>query len=71
MSSQLLDALSGWVAGAAGVLVGHPIDTVRVRVMSLDKQSPRTVMRELWKQQRSLGFFRGIVPPLVTNGISE
>jgi hypothetical protein len=62
--------MSGLVAGTAGAILGHPIDTVRVNVITTGKGALR-VVREITAANGLRGFLRGIVPPLTTNGIGE
>jgi len=49
---------SGLVAGLAGVLVGHPFDTIKVRMQTGVKGQPPTLR----------GVYRGVGPPLLTTG---
>ncbi|KAA0178436.1 hypothetical protein FNF27_00285 [Cafeteria roenbergensis] len=67
-STRLADGIAGLVAGSAGVLMGHPIDTVRVRVI-VGGKSPLEAASWALRTQGLRGFYRGVIPPLVTNGI--
>jgi len=62
---------SGWLGGAAGVLVSHPLDTIRVQVQVCAHgntgimQSARTT----FAREGAAGFVKGIASPLVCVGI--
>jgi hypothetical protein len=63
--------VAGILAGVAGVVVGHPFDTVKVRMQTGDLQRAQpfpseVVQRSLLKRATSL--YRGILPPLLTTG---
>ncbi|XP_014404534.1 PREDICTED: mitochondrial basic amino acids transporter-like [Myotis brandtii] len=57
-------------AGVAGVLVGHPFDTVKVRlqVQSLEKPQYRGTLhcfQSIIKQESVLGLYKGLGSPLM------
>jgi solute carrier family 25 carnitine/acylcarnitine transporter 20/29 len=64
-----LDFFAGCVGGAAGVIVGHPLDTVKVR---LQTQSPTNIkytgtfhcLSTIVKQESVRGLYKGISSPL-------
>jgi len=66
---------SGWVGGSLGILLTHPIDTVRVR-MQYASQSPHsniTYKQVIKNIQRTIGIrgiFRGVIPPMTLRGFS-
>ncbi|XP_036267544.1 mitochondrial basic amino acids transporter isoform X2 [Pipistrellus kuhlii] len=65
-----LDFLAGCAGGVAGVLVGHPFDTVKVRlqVQSLEKPQYRGTMhcfQSIIKQESVLGLYKGLGSPLM------
>jgi len=68
--SRLADAASGMVAGTAGVLIGHPIDTVRVNVI-VRGMRPSEAASRILREAGVRGLFRGVLPPLLTNGLGE
>ena len=63
-----MDFCCGWVAGAAGVLVSHPLDTLRVRVQTEPNASLSQVATRL-VGEGAAGFFRGIFSPLAAVGL--
>ncbi|KAK9409441.1 mitochondrial basic amino acids transporter [Crotalus adamanteus] len=65
-----LDFLAGCVGGAAGVLVGHPFDTVKVRLQVQNVEKPLyrgTVhcFQSIIKQESALGLYKGIGSPMM------
>ena len=57
----------GWAAGAAGVLVSHPLDTLRVLVQTESQLLPAAA-KQLWKAEGLTGFFKGLLSPLLAVG---
>ncbi|XP_051810929.1 mitochondrial basic amino acids transporter isoform X7 [Acanthochromis polyacanthus] len=65
-----LDFAAGCVGGAAGVLVGHPFDTVKVRlqVQNVDKPLYRGTyhcFQSIIRQESMLGLYKGIGSPMM------
>ena len=72
ISAFSLNLISGFIAGTWGTIVGHPLDTLKIRVqLSNEKVSPlqtfRNVINEEGRGSYSRGFarlFKGVVPPI-------
>ncbi|XP_036062488.1 mitochondrial basic amino acids transporter [Onychomys torridus] len=65
-----LDFLAGCAGGVAGVLVGHPFDTVKVRlqVQNMEKPQYRGTLhcfQAIIKQESVLGLYKGLGSPLM------
>ncbi|XP_021498244.1 mitochondrial basic amino acids transporter isoform X1 [Meriones unguiculatus] len=65
-----LDFLAGCAGGVAGVLVGHPFDTVKVRlqVQNVEKPQYRGTLhcfQTIIKQESVLGLYKGMSSPLM------
>lgn len=65
-----MDFLAGCIGGAAGVLVGHPFDTVKVRlqVQSVDRPLYRGTFhcfQSIIRQESVLGLYKGIGSPMM------
>ncbi|CAG2213091.1 unnamed protein product [Mytilus edulis] len=67
------DFFGGLISGSAGVLVGHPFDTVKVQ---LQVQAKGNSYKNVWdcidtikKQSWSKGFFRGLSWPMLSAGV--
>ncbi|XP_021945495.1 mitochondrial basic amino acids transporter [Folsomia candida] len=64
-----LDFLAGCVGGAAGVIVGHPLDTVKVRLQiqssdNIKYKGTFDCLRTIVKHEGSRGLYKGISSPL-------
>ena len=61
--------LAGTVSGFALVAVGHPFDTLRVKLQTgADRSLVRLVVR-LFASEGVRGFYRGFVPPFLFTGL--
>ncbi|XP_064780806.1 mitochondrial basic amino acids transporter-like [Oncorhynchus masou masou] len=65
-----MDFLAGCIGGAAGVLVGHPFDTVKVRlqVQNVDKPLYRGTyhcFQSIVRQESMFGLYKGIGSPMM------
>jgi len=60
--------LAGALAGSSGVLVGHPLDTLRVRAQTrhFGDLGARAVLTSTLRAEGVRGLYRGILPPLCT-----
>ena len=58
LKSTGISFVSGLVAGLSGTLVGHPFDTIKVRMQTGVKGQPLTIH----------SVYRGVGPPLLTAG---
>jgi len=68
------ESISGYVGGACGIAATHPLDTVRVQLQSFSAKSQSKIAvvdicKNIVKNGGPLGFFRGIVPPIVFRGL--
>ncbi|XP_046663577.1 mitochondrial basic amino acids transporter [Homalodisca vitripennis] len=64
-----LDFFAGCVGGCAGVIIGHPFDTVKVKLQTQDYRNP--VYRGTWdcftkilKAESVAGIYRGVSSPM-------
>ena len=62
------DFTAGWVGGSAGVMAGHPLDTVKVRQQALARAGMLEVVRDTARKEGARGFFKGMMYPLLTAG---
>ena len=63
---HLINGISGLIAGACGVFVGHPFDTMKIRLQVGDVRKEASVGA---KSVREL--YRGLIPPLCTAGLTQ
>lgn len=63
--------IAGTISGLAGVIAGHPFDTIKVRLQSQQHSSPLKYrntlhcMLSILREERFRGFFKGLSSPLV------
>ena len=67
-SINLKEYLAGTIGGAIGTTISHPFDTLRINLQTNPKLSILQATKNIYKSNGLLGFYRGIIPPLV--GIS-
>ncbi|XP_077415299.1 mitochondrial basic amino acids transporter [Vanacampus margaritifer] len=65
-----LDFAAGCVGGAAGVLVGHPFDTVKVRLQVQNAEKPLYrgtyhCFQSIVRQESTLGLYKGLGSPMM------
>tara|TARA_B100000745_G_scaffold284000_1_gene218388 strand:- start:103 stop:945 length:843 start_codon:yes stop_codon:yes gene_type:complete len=66
---------SGWIGGALGIFVTHPIDTIRVRLQhAATNGKPEITYSSIINNIRRTigvkGLFRGVLPPVTLRGAS-
>ncbi|XP_054166327.1 mitochondrial basic amino acids transporter-like [Oppia nitens] len=59
--ASLIDFIAGCVGGAAGVLVGHPLDTIKVVMQT---SSTRLTMTSVLAEHSVISLYRGLCAPL-------
>ena len=61
--------IAGTVGGCAGVFAGHPFDVVKTRLQSAPKSFVSTTdcLNKTYVREGVKGFFKGILPPIVSN----
>lgn len=62
------DFVAGWVGGCAGLVVGHPLDTIKVRQQTLRKVSALKGITNTLKYEGVRGFYKGLGFPLLATG---
>lgn len=55
----------GGLAGAAGIVVGHPLDTLRVRYQTENMHAIQ-ILRDTWRHESLRGFYKGMASPLAS-----
>jgi solute carrier family 25 carnitine/acylcarnitine transporter 20/29 len=66
MSSHFNELLAGGIAGGAGIIIGQPLDTVKVRLQA-EKGYNGIVncLKKTISNEGVSGLFRGLLPPLL------
>ena len=62
------DFIAGWVGGSAGLVCGHPMDTVKVLQQAGGTPSIMRVIYDTAKQEGFRGFLKGMFYPVMTAG---
>ncbi|XP_032303284.1 solute carrier family 25 member 48 isoform X3 [Coturnix japonica] len=66
-SLQLQDFAAGWVGGAASVVVGHPLDTVKTRLQAGQGYgNTLNCVLTVYRNESVAGFFKGMSFPLAS-----
>lgn len=67
----LKDLNAGTVGGVAGIAAGHPLDTVKVRLQTLDASKPTagvvSTLRQIVAAEGPLGLYKGLLSPILSN----
>ncbi|XP_030246469.1 mitochondrial basic amino acids transporter [Drosophila navojoa] len=71
---MIVDFIAGLLGGAAGVLVGHPFDTVKVHLQTDDPKNPKYkgtlhCMKTILLVDNIRGLYRGISSPMMGIGL--
>ncbi|QDZ22658.1 mitochondrial carrier protein [Chloropicon primus] len=67
---DLREFVAGTAGGCAGVFAGHPLDVVKTRLQSGTNALGANVVecfRKLFVKEGLKGFYKGILPPIVSN----
>lgn len=66
----LVDVIAGSFGGISGTLVGQPFDVVKVHLQSASSSiSLGSSIRDTWRQEGVKGFWRGVLPPVIAEGL--
>ncbi|XP_073410542.1 solute carrier family 25 member 45 [Dendrobates tinctorius] len=64
--------IAGWISGALGLVVGHPIDTVKVRLQTQSRyRGILDCILKTYKKETILGFFKGMSFPVGSVAVSN
>jgi solute carrier family 25 carnitine/acylcarnitine transporter 20/29 len=61
----VIDFLSGSISGAAGVIIGHPLDTIKCR-MQIDPSTYSNMLKtslKIVRKEKIWGLFKGCLSP--------
>jgi len=62
----LKDLIAGTVGGVAGIVVGHPIDTVKVRLqVDTSYKGVLDCVAKTWRLEGPTSFYKGVVAPVL------
>ncbi|OCT84032.1 solute carrier family 25 member 45 [Xenopus laevis] len=64
--------IAGWISGALGLVVGHPVDTVKVRLQTQSRyQGILDCVFQTYRNEKIFGFFKGMSFPVGSVAISN
>lgn len=70
--NRLREFVAGGVGGMAGVISGHPLDTLKIRMQqpnsvgTLQAEGALGILLKMWKSEGKTSFFKGMGSPLAT-----
>ena len=64
----LYSLITGFLFGGTNTLVGHPFDTIKTKMQAQteflsNKQGMVSIIKQVYKKEGPIGFYRGCVPP--------
>ncbi|XP_064086394.1 solute carrier family 25 member 45-like isoform X2 [Macrobrachium nipponense] len=62
------DFVAGWIGGCAGLVVGHPLDTIKVRQQTMGNVPVVKGIINTFKFEGVRGFYKGMGFPLLATG---
>ncbi|CAD6187009.1 unnamed protein product [Caenorhabditis auriculariae] len=66
---MLADFLAGWAAGGAGLLIGHPLDTVKARLQTMNAYSGiLDCFTKTLRNESVGGLYKGMLVPFLSAG---
>jgi len=63
--------VAGYISGASNLIIGHPFDTVKVRIQTAEVgvfKGPFDCAVKLIKEEGIFGLYKGVTPPLLFKG---
>ncbi|KAG7484770.1 hypothetical protein MATL_G00053480 [Megalops atlanticus] len=68
----LVEFVAGWISGAAGLIVGHPMDTVKVRLQTTSRyKGIFDCVARTYAYEGVPGFFKGMAFPVLSIAVSN
>lgn len=62
------DSIAGFTGGIAGLVLGHPLDTIKALIQTRGHTSIANTALIVFKNSQQLGFFRGLSLPFLAYG---
>jgi solute carrier family 25 carnitine/acylcarnitine transporter 20/29 len=62
-----IDFMSGSISGACGILIGHPLDTIkcRMQINHSDYSNTLSASYRIIKEEKLWGLFKGCLSPTI------
>ncbi|XP_043931716.1 solute carrier family 25 member 45-like isoform X1 [Protopterus annectens] len=65
-----VEFVAGWISGALGIMVGHPLDTVKVRIQTqVQYKGIIDCIARTYKNEKIWGFFKGMSYPVLSTAL--
>ena len=63
------DAIGGFISGSVAIVVGHPFDTIKVRLQAGRSQynGGLDCLRSTIRAEGTRALYQGLISPLITN----
>ncbi|KAJ8266414.1 hypothetical protein GJAV_G00130160 [Gymnothorax javanicus] len=72
LKMAIAEFVAGWISGAVGLAVGHPLDTVKVRLQTLTRYKGIVdCVSRIYVHEGIPGFFKGMSFPVLSISISN
>jgi hypothetical protein len=67
MNQWHVDFIAGSLSGICGVIIGHPLDTIKCRMQYQANyyKSTLTTVKLMLKEEQIFSLFKGFVPPML------
>ncbi|XP_006007093.1 solute carrier family 25 member 45 [Latimeria chalumnae] len=63
----LVEFVAGWISGGVGLVIGHPMDTIKVRLQTQSGyKGILDCVLKTYKHEKILGFFKGMSFPVLS-----
>ncbi len=66
MNQWLIDFISGSISGICGLLIGHPLDTIKCRMQFQPHIYTNSIatFKLMAKEEKLISLFKGVIPPI-------
>ena len=65
-----MDVMGGIVGGCAGIVIGHPLDTIKLRMQAGQFSSPTSALSQTLRNEGVRGLYKGMLSPASTHTFS-
>ena len=66
MDKWATDFICGSISGICGLLLGHPLDTIKCRMQyqSNEYKTLYSTFKRIIREEKFISLFKGVIPPL-------
>ncbi len=69
MKKIVNDFVAGWCGGASSLIIGHPLDTIKVRLQSMQYAGTFDCILRTLRTEGALALYKGMEFPLLSVGL--